>query len=836
MRVCSFSCRTTVSPANIAMRLLRRSSCVQVRRVVDLVGRRVQTSLLQRLIWGQEEAGEVTPFRFLGRWRALLRVVVVGVLCLVLAGVVAGSSRAGAAPNRLDDNRGNGFTIAGEVLIQAAVSALCPIPGFCGVNVGARVESHPNVFDVYWDDNWDADNPNSPTVGQIDNMVSTLAGSSYLDPASQYGVSRGSLIGSHQATACGGRPSGSVSFTDLLAYITCEVQVPFTGVPYPDDNTEYALFLPEGTTVSGAIGANCQPGGAAAFHAWSAAFTITFITIFGIPTPIPQLTLEGYPFTVVPASCALTNTGTPIHNVLDGTSELFSHEFAEASLDPFPPTGWIDDSQFDINNLPQVFSTGEPADICEQSSKLQPTTPVRMTDGLVVGTYWSNADNACVPFGASFHLDETGLPGTVAHTATVNGQAETLPFDDQFEVGTNVSYSFPTPVNDPSPGTRYVTSEPPAAFVFTAAFSKTAQYTTQHFLTVQTAPASVAALDTTLTPSAWENAGTTVPLSTDALVVAGPGNCFRFDHWSGDASGTSTTTSVVMNAPKTAVANYVSGCPTTTTVTSSPNPSLFGQAVSFTAAVTAPPGAGTPNGSVTFFDGANQLTTDTLTAAGTATLKIAALQGGSHTITAVYSGNANFLASSGMVTQNVTFTSCVTSTRAGPLTVHSGEAVCITGMAIGPVTVDLGGALSVNGGRVTGRITATGATALSVCAATVTGGITASGTSGLLLIGDDGDDGTPGCAANTITGPVTLTGNQEGLELGGNTIRGPVTLQNNTGTGPIPENGVFPPPEIEGNQIVGPLRCDGNTPPPIDDGLPNTVVGPRVGQCGATNF
>ena len=779
----------------------------------------------------------VTPFRSFGRWRALLRVVVVGVLCLVLAGVVAGSSRAGAAPNRLDDNRGNGFTIAGEVLIQAAVSALCPIPGFCGVDVGARVESHPNVFDVYWDDNWNADNPNSPTVGQIDNMVSTVAGSSYFDPAGQYGVGRGSFIGSHQATACGGRPSGSVSFTSLLGYITCEVQVPFTSVPYPDDNTVYALFLPEGTTVSGAIGADCQPGGADAFHAWSAAFTITFVTIFGIPTPIPQLTLEGYPFTVVPASCALSDSGKPIHNVLDSTSELFSHELAEASLDPFPPTGWIDDSQFDINNLPQIFSAGEPADICQPAMpNEQPTTPVRMADGFVVGTYWSNADNACVPFGAAFHLDETGLPGSVAHAATVNGQPVTLPFDDNFEVGSNVSYSFPTPVNDPNPGVRYVTGDAGQNLTpITSAVNDVAAYTTQYFLTVQAVPPAAAALDATLTPSAWENAGTAVPLSTDSLIVAGPGNCFRFDHWSGDASGTSTTTSVAMNAPKTAIANYISGCPTTTTVTSSLNPSLFGQAVSFTATVAAPPGAGTPAGSVTFFDGANELGTATLTA-GTATVTVAALQGGSHTITAVYAGNANFLASSGTLTQVVTFTSCITSTRVGPLTVHSGEAVCITGMAVGPVTVDAGGALSVSGGRITGPLTSTGATAISVCAATVTGGISVSGTSGLLLIGDDGDDGTPACAANTITGPVTLTGNQQGLELGGNTIRGPVTLHNNTGTGPIPENGTLPPPEVEGNQIVGLLRCDGNTPPPINDGLPNTVVGPKQGQCSATNF
>jgi hypothetical protein len=492
------------------------------------------------------------------RWRVLLRVAVASLLCAVLAGGLAGTSRAGAPPNRLDDNRGNGFTIAGEALIQAAVSALCPIPGFCNVNVGARVESSPNVFNVFWDDNWDVNNPSSPTVSQINNMVSTIVGSSYLDRANQYGVGRGSFIGSHQATACGGRPSGSISFTSLLAYITCEVQVPGTSVPYPDDNTVYALFLPEGTTVSGAIGANCQPGGAAAFHAWSASFIITFLTVLGIPTPIPQLTLEGYPFTVVPASCALSNNGTPIHNVLDATSELWSHELAEASIDPFPPTGWIDDSQFDINNLPQIFSVGEPADICQPGSSSEvPTTPVRMGDGFVVGTYWSNSDNACVPFGSSFHLDENGLPGSVTHTATVNGQPVTLPFNDNFETGSSVSYSFPTPVADPNPGIRYVTGDPGFSGAISGPINDVASYVTQYFLTTGTNPGFLAGSDAGLTPSDWHNSGAVVTLNTTDPIATGPSDRYRFDHWSGAISSPALNPSVTMNAPESVTANYV---------------------------------------------------------------------------------------------------------------------------------------------------------------------------------------------------------------------------------------------------------------------------------------
>jgi hypothetical protein len=484
--------------------------------------------------------------------RRFLAALVVG-FGLAMLLLLPQSATAGSPPNRLDDNRGNIATVAGEVLVQGLVSALCPI---CDVDVGGRVQDHPHVFNVFWDDDWNAHNPSSPSVGAINNTVSTITGSDYLDHANQYGVHRGGFDGSHQATACGGRPSGGVSFTDLLGWMTCEVQLPGTGVPYPDDNTVYALFMPEGATVTGAIGATCAPGGAFAFHAWSAAFTIEIEIVFpGIPVPVP--TIQGYPFTVVPASCAIADTGFPVKNVTDGMSELFSHELAEATIDPFPPTGWIDNSKFDINNLPQVFSEGEPADICSGVGDV-PTTSVRMaSNGLLVAPYWSNADIACVPFGATFSLNETGLPGSVPHTATVDGATVTLPFSDQFEVGGSHSFSYPSPVSDPSPGTRWVTTDPGGSIVMPAAgFSDSAIYTREFLLTTNTDPASLAASDATLTPTGWHAEGSTVALTTDAIIPSGTDDRYRFDHWSGALFTSDRNTSIVMSSPKTATATY----------------------------------------------------------------------------------------------------------------------------------------------------------------------------------------------------------------------------------------------------------------------------------------
>ena len=96
---------------------------------------------------------------------------------------------------------------------------------------------------------------------------------------------------------------------------------------------------------------------------------------------------------------------------------------------------------------------------------------------------------------------------------------------------------------------------------------------------------------------------------------------------------------------------------TTTTSGSSPNPSTFGQSVTFTATLTS--GAGTPTGNVTFKDGAATLGTGTLSS-GVATFITSTLGVGIHSITAEYSGASNFNASvSAVLTQTVNTKSIV---------------------------------------------------------------------------------------------------------------------------------------------------------------------------------
>src|SRR4029077_11569839 len=79
--------------------------------------------------------------------------------------------------------------------------------------------------------------------------------------------------------------------------------------------------------------------------------------------------------------------------------------------------------------------------------------------------------------------------------------------------------------------------------------------------------------------------------------------------------------------------------PTATSLTSSLNPSAYGQSVTFTATVSS--ASGTPTGSVTFVTGTRTLGSSTLTG-GVASLTRANISAGTNSITAVYAGSTNF--------------------------------------------------------------------------------------------------------------------------------------------------------------------------------------------------
>jgi hypothetical protein len=160
------------------------------------------------------------------------------------------------------------------------------------------------------------------------------------------------------------------------------------------------------------------------------------------------------------------------------------------------------------------------------------------------------------------------------------------------------------------------------------------------------------------------------------------------------------------------------------TAGTSPEPSGLGQAMTFTATLSAAaPAAGTPGGLVEFYDGSILIGTATM-AGNTATLTTAGLAAGTHAIEARYSGDASFLPGTGAsshVVKNAasTPTMSVTSSRNPSST---GQSVTVTAN------------ISMSAGAVAGSIqfwdggTLLGTSTISAGRATLTTSTLANGT------------------------------------------------------------------------------------------------------------
>ena len=207
--------------------------------------------------------------------------------------------------------------------------------------------------------------------------------------------------------------------------------------------------------------------------------------------------------------------------------------------------------------------------------------------------------------------------------------------------------------------------------------------------------------------------GGTATYSTSSLSVSGHTITAVYG---GDTNFTGSTSS--------GLTQTVNKGATTTAVSSSPNPSVFGQSVTFTATVSST--SGTPSGTVTFKDGATTLGTGTLSG-GTATYSTSSLSVSGHTITAVYGGDTNFTGSTssgltqtvnkGATTtavsssanpsvfgQSVTFTATVSSTSgtpSGTVTFKDGATTLGSGTLSGGTATYSTSSLSVSGHTIT---------------------------------------------------------------------------------------------------------------------------------------
>jgi large repetitive protein len=162
-------------------------------------------------------------------------------------------------------------------------------------------------------------------------------------------------------------------------------------------------------------------------------------------------------------------------------------------------------------------------------------------------------------------------------------------------------------------------------------------------------------------------------VATFMTTTLAAGNHTITANYSSDSTFASSTGSLNTNPQVVNKAN------TNTTVTSSANPSVFGQSVTFTANVSAvSPGAGTPTGTVTFLDGGNTIGSGTLSG-GVATIATSTLAVGNHTITTTYNGDGNFNGSNGSLTGNP---QVVNKTPATNTTVTSSQNPSVFGQSV----------------------------------------------------------------------------------------------------------------------------------------------------------
>ena len=171
-----------------------------------------------------------------------------------------------------------------------------------------------------------------------------------------------------------------------------------------------------------------------------------------------------------------------------------------------------------------------------------------------------------------------------------------------------------------------------------------------------------------------------------------------------NAYGTATSSTATL---------YVFKANTTTTLASSANPSAYRARVTFTATVTA--GA---TGTVTFKDGSTTLSTVTLSG-GAAAYSSSSLTSGSHSITAVYGGDANhFSSTSTAVTQVVAAAPLVTGNPSAQ-TVNAGATATFTASGIGNPAPTVQWQISTNGGTTWATISGATSTTYTTPALTV---------------------------------------------------------------------------------------------------------------------
>ena len=318
-------------------------------------------------------------------------------------------------------------------------------------------------------------------------------------------------------------------------------------------------------------------------------------------------------------------------------------------------------------------------------------------------------------------LDQLGLTSFTTTKLAVGSHTITAVYGGDSNFATNTSNNWVQKV-------RYVTSTTLASSLNPSTFGQTVKFTTT---VKEQTPGTGTPTGNVTFYDGNNNLGTgtlssgIATLNTSALKA---GNHNITAQYNGDNNNDESNSNTVVQVVNKSV--------TGTTLTSSINPSVYGQAINFTAQVKLTSGSGTVTGSVTFKDGSTTLGTVSLSG-GSASLSVSILKVGTHNITATYNGDGNGNTStSNMVSQQVNKDSTKTVLTAAPNPLTYGQSVTFsaTVAAVSPGSGIPSGSVTFKDGSST-----LGAAVLSGGSATLNSNTLAVGTHNITAIynGDD---------------------------------------------------------------------------------------------------
>jgi hypothetical protein len=351
---------------------------------------------------------------------------------------------------------------------------------------------------------------------------------------------------------------------------------------------------------------------------------------------------------------------------------------------------------------------------------LSVTAPANAT----AGTAFSVTVTAQDQFGNTI----TNYTGTVHFTS--NDGAATLPANYTFIAGDNGVHTFNNGVTLNTAGSKTVTATDP---VTNGGINGSATVTVKNSTTtavISSVNPSLSGQSVTFTATVTPGTATgtvtffdgasnigsgalssgSATFSTSSLTL---GNHNITAVYGGDASDLGSTSTVLVQAVKASA---------TASVTSSINPSIYGQSVVFTATVTGqPPASSTPSGTVSFKDGAAILGTVPIGGSGVtaqATFSTSTLSVGGHTITVVYNGDSTYFSvTSPALTQTVnqaSTTTTITNSSLNPSTFGQSVTFTATLTVVGPgagaptgTVTFKDGATTLGTGAVNGSLVAT---------------------------------------------------------------------------------------------------------------------------------